>query len=196
MSCIARTGQRFGAGHVIDVLTGKQNDKVQRFRHDRLSTFGIGQDLTAVEWRAIIRQLVAADFLRVDVTGYGGIRLAPTCGPVLKGEEAVFFRKEARRPSKKQKKSCRPPRPSHTSSPDDAELFEALRKLRSSLAQEQGVPPYIVFGDTTLRAMVSYRPTTLEAFSHLSGVGQIKLERYGTVFLEAIQRHEEENPTL
>ena len=190
MSCIARTGQKFGAGHIVDVLTGKDTEKVLRFRHDRLPTFGVGEDLTGVEWKAVIRQLVAADYLRVDVTGYGGIRLTDACGPVLKGQQPVYFRKDQKPPRKEKKRRAVVLDPSIPERPDDGELFEKLRKLRLQLAADQGVPPYIVFGDTTLHAMVQQRPVDLEGFSRLSGVGQVKLERYGEAFLEAIGEHE------
>jgi superfamily II DNA helicase RecQ len=124
MSCISRTGQRFGASHVVDVLLGKDTAKVQRFRHQQLSTFGIGEELNATEWRAVIRQLVAADLLQVDVDGYGSIRLSPDCGPILRGEQQVHFRKDPKPPSKKKRKKAAtdavlPP------TPDARALFEA-----------------------------------------------------------------------
>ena len=190
MSCVARTGQRFGAGHVIDVLQGKESEKVLRFRHNQLPTFGVGESMGATEWRAIIRQLVASDYLRVDVTGYGGILLNESCGPVLKGQQLVFFRKEQKPPPREKKRRSVAIDPSIPERPDDRALFEVLRRLRLDLAREQGVPPYVVFGDATLRAMVQQRPADLDAFSQLSGVGQVKLDRYGDVFLEAIREHE------
>ena len=193
LSCIYRTGQRFGAGHVVDVLLGKDTDKVRRFRHERLSTFGIGEELTATEWRSVIRQLVAADYLRVDVAGYGSIRLTKACGPVLKGEQQVFFRKDPKPEPRKKKAKAAKPEIALPQTPDDRALFDALRTLRLDLAREQGVPPYVVFNDSTLAAMVQYRPHTLDAFSTLSGVGEVKLQRYGEIFLEAIRLHEAEN---
>lgn len=189
MSCIVRTGQRFGAGHVIDVLLGSDTEKVQRFGHDRLPTFGIGRELSAVEWRAVIRQLVAGDYLSVDVTGYGSIRLNASCEDVLKGRASVHFRKEQPR-VKKKKPSRVDLDPSIPARPDDGQLFEALRTLRQHIAKEQRVPPYVVFGDATLHAMVQHRPANRIEFRQLSGVGDVKLERYGEVFLEAIQEHE------
>ncbi len=192
LSCIYRTGQRFGAGHVIDVLLGKDTDKVRRFRHERLSTFGIGAELTATEWRAVVRQLVAADYLRVDVDGYGSIRMTKACGPVLKGEEQVFFRKDPP-PVKKEKKTRAAAEIALPETPDDRALFDTLRTLRLELARAQDVPPYVVFHDGTLAAMVQHRPRTLDAFGQLSGVGTVKLERYGEVFLDAIRLHEAQN---
>jgi ATP-dependent DNA helicase RecQ len=191
LSCIYRTGQRFGAAHVIDVLLGKDTDKVKRFRHDRLSTFGIGEELSATEWRSVIRQLVAADYLSVDVDGYGSIRMTPACGPVLKGEQEVLFRKDPKpEPRKKKKVAAAQTLPE---TPDDRALFEVLRTTRMALAREQDVPPYVVFNDGTLAAMVQYRPHTLEEFSRLSGVGEVKLDRYGEVFLDVIHQYEAEN---
>ena len=189
MSCIYRTGQRFGAGHVIDVLLGKDTDKVRRFRHERLSTFGIGTEHSVSEWRAVIRQLVAADYLRVDVDGYGSIRMNEACNPVLKGEETVLFRVDPK-PQKKKKARTVTADSSLPQTPDDRALFDTLRALRLELAQQQGVPPYVVFNDNTLAAMVQYRPHTLDEFGNLSGVGAVKLERYGETFLDAIRVHE------
>jgi ATP-dependent DNA helicase RecQ len=186
MSCISRTGQRFGASHVVDVLLGKDTAKVQRFRHQQLSTFGIGEELNATEWRAVIRQLVAADLLQVDVDGYGSIRLSPDCGPILRGEQQVHFRKDPKPPSKKKRKKAAtdavlPP------TPDARALFEALRLHRFELARQQSVPPYVIFPDSTLIAMVQHRPQTLDDFAELPGVGAVKLDRYGEAFLEVLR---------
>ncbi len=191
MSCVARTGQRFGAGHVIDVLLGKSSDKVLRFGHNQLPTFGVGGEFTATQWRAIIRQLVAADYLSVDVVGYGSIKLTTACGPVLKGQEAVYFRQE-REAEPRKKKRRQITRVDYDARPDDDALFQQLRQLRMALARDQGVPPYVVFGDATLWAMVQQRPTDLMAFNALSGVGQVKLERYGELFVDVIRTHEAE----
>lgn len=188
MSCIARTGQRFGAGHIIDVLLGKETEKANRFGHNRLTTYGIGTEYSTTEWRAIIRQLVAGDYLKVDVAGYGGIHLNPSCDSVLKGQALVHFRKETR-PAPKPRKKPAILDPSIPERPDDKHLFESLRMLRLELAREQGVPPYIIFGDATLHAMVQHRPLDKTSFSTLSGVGAVKLERYADVFLAAIQEH-------
>ncbi|MDZ4699581.1 MAG: DNA helicase RecQ, partial [Rhodothermales bacterium] len=134
MSCVARTGQRFGVGHLVDVLLGNATDKVSRFGHDQLPTFAAGKELSASEWQAVIRQLVASNFLRVDITGFGGIRLTEGCGPVLKGQTLVFFRKEA----KPEPRARRRPTTTlaafeesvHAARPDDNPLFDALRRLR------------------------------------------------------------------
>ncbi len=189
MSCIVRTGQRFGAGHIIDVLVGKESEKILRFRHNQLPTFGVGKEFNNNEWRGVIRQLVAADYLRVDVAGYGGMHLTKSCEAVLKDQQLVFFRKEQAAPEKKKKRRAPVINESMPARPDDNILFEALRQLRMELAREQGVPPYVVFGDATLWAMVQHRPSNREAFIELSGVGQVKLERYGDLFIDVIRQY-------
>ena len=188
MSCIARTGQRFGTGHVIDVLMGKDTQKVQRFRHNQLSTYGVGKDIAGPEWRSVIRQLVAAGFLQVDVTGFGSIQLTEACEPVLYGQETVMLRKDPRPLPKKKKKKARIP-----SLPDLPELtqegralFETLRTLRLELARDQGVPPYVIFHDKTLVEMAHRRPLTRAALGTVTGVGEKKLERYGEAFLDVL----------
>lgn len=190
LSAVYRTGQRFGASHVVDVLLGNETEKVQRFGHQKTSTFGVGADLTASEWQSILRQLVAADLLRVDVTGYGGLQLTRSSGPVLKGERVVRLRKDSERKGTERKVKRR----SVNRSGDDAmpetpagrALFERLRELRLEMARDQGVPPYVIFHDSTLAAMARARPKTLDDFADLPGVGAVKLERYGEAFLSAI----------
>ncbi len=184
LSCIYRTGQRFGAGHVIDVLQGRDTDKIRRFGHDRLSTYGIGEDRSKTEWRSVVRQLVAAGYLSVDVDGYGGLRLTNACGPVLKGEESVHLRKDPK-PQKK-KKASRYTGDLLPTTPAEKALFDHLRDVRLDLAREQGVPPYVIFHDSTLAAMAKHPPKDLGDFAELPGVGEAKLKRYGAVFLEAV----------
>ncbi len=187
LSCVYRTGQRFGAGHVIDVLVGNDTEKVRRFGHHQLSTFGVGTELNVAEWRSVFRQLIAADLLRVDMDGYGSIRMTEECAPVLKGERPVFFRKDPE-PEKKQKKK-RTARKGRPDTPAGQSLFQALRETRLALARNQGVPPYVIFHDSTLAEMAEHRPQTIEAMGQLSGVGAAKLERYGDVFLEVVRTH-------
>ncbi len=191
LSCVYRTGQRFGVNYVIDVLLGKDDERIRRNGHQRLSTFGIGAGRTAVEWRSIFRQLVARGYLEVDLEGHGGLRLAAACRPLLRGEEGIELRRPPRRPARAASR-----RPADTE-PDaaDGALFEALRGLRRRLAEEQGVPPYVVFHDATLREMASRRPATLDALGEVGGVGARKLERYGPAFLELIAAHEAEAGT-
>jgi ATP-dependent DNA helicase RecQ len=187
LSCVYRTGQRFGAGHIVDVILGKESEKIHRFRHDRLSTFGVGADRSANEWRSVIRQLVASDLLRVDVEGYGGLKLTKACGPVLKGQRKVQLRRDAAPPKKEKKRSRAPAADGPPATPFEQALFERLRELRLQLARTQDVPPYVIFHDSTLLAMARHRPETLAAIGTLPGVGAVKLERYGEAFLEAIQ---------
>jgi len=191
LSCIARTGQRFGSGHVTDVLLGKDTEKVRRHDHDTVSTYGIGSDRSKAEWRTMIRQLVAKGMIRVDVMGYGALTLTEQCRPVLRGEEDVAFREprgDASTSSSTTKTGSDDPLPDD--GPERA-LFESLRERRRALAREQEVPPYVIFNDKTLRAMVEHRPQTAEEFRALHGVGDVKLERYGETFLAVLQGFED-----
>jgi ATP-dependent DNA helicase RecQ len=193
MSCIARTGQRFGAGHVTDVLLGRNTKKIRRKGHDDLSTYDIGGELEKAGWKSVVRQLVASDLLAVDVAGYGALKLTEASGAVLRGERDVELRKD-RRPdvSSSNKKTRTAPGDELPDTPGANELFEALRAKRTELASDQGVPPYVVFADKTLKAMVAHRPADLDAFNELSGVGEVKRERYGEAFLAVIAAHAEE----
>jgi len=183
---VAERGQRFGAGYLIDVLRGLENERIQRFGHDRIPTHGVGADLDPYRWRSVFRQLVARGLLRVDMEGYGSLRLTEASWPVLRGEEEVLMRRDVRpeRAARKRKKK-EPPPPPDPSTWDEA-LWEALRARRTELARAQSVPPYVIFHDSTLREMVEQRPRTLEEFARLSGVGETKLGRYGDEFLAVI----------
>jgi ATP-dependent DNA helicase RecQ len=182
LSCIHRTGQRFGVNYLIDVLLGKVNDRIRQFGHDALSTFGIGTELDMQEWRAVFRQLVARGFVIVDHDHFGGLKLAAACRPLLRGEDRLLLAKQSV-PAKRGKKS---PVAKNVAQRDDP-LFEALRQRRRELAQQQGVPPYVVFHDSTLAAMAAVRPQTLDEFAGLPGVGERKLQTYGAAFLETIR---------
>jgi len=185
LSCIYRTGESFGAGHVIDVLLGEVNDKIKRFRHENISTYGIGKELKRDNWRSIIRQLVALGLVRMDIEGFGGLKLGPDVRAVLRGEQTVLMRKDPDgRGSSPTKRGARAS--IILEREDDKALFEALRVTRKSLAEEQGVPPYVIFADTTLVEMAQKRPQSSANFLDLSGVGQTKLERYGSTFIETI----------
>ncbi len=183
LSCVYRTGQRFGANHIIDVLRGSDNERVKRFRHDQLSTYGIGMELSANEWRSVLRQLVAGGLLEVDPEGYGGLRLTEACRPVLKGDQSMALRKDL---PKTKAAEPRRERPSETLAEADQPLFEALRQLRRELASEHGIAPFMVFHDRTLRDMVAQRPQSLDDMRSVSGVGDSKLERYGEAFLQVL----------
>jgi ATP-dependent DNA helicase RecQ len=190
LSAVYRTGQRFGAAHVIDVLRGGDTEKVRNFGHERLTTYGIGQELSASEWRSVFRQLVAMGLLVVDIAGHGGLRLGPDCRDVLRGERRVQLRREEprRRKTATERAAVRATREG-MEAPDDLALFEALRAKRTALAKGQGVPPYVIFHDTTLLAMAQERPRDLDSFARLPGVGGAKLSRYAQTFLAVIAAH-------
>ena len=187
LSCVYRTGQRFGAGHVIDVLRGKDTDKARRNRHEHLSTFGIGEDRSAVQWRSIVRQLMVQGYLRSDAQRYGALRLTPKTRPLLKGEERIRLREDPS--SRRVTKTAR--EPSYQVTPRDEPLWEALRDLRIALSREAGVPPYVIFHDATLREMVRLRPSSPSELLALQGIGEKKLERYGASFLEVLRKQGE-----
>ena len=191
LSCVYRTGQRFGAAHVIDVLRGGDTEKIRKFGHDNLSTYGIGQELSASEWRSVFRQLVAMGLLVVDI-GHGGLRLGPDCRDVLRGERRVELRREEPRLRKTatERAAARVTREG-MEAPADLALFEVLRAERMALARAQGVPPYVIFHDSTLLAMATERPRDLDAFARLPGVGGAKLSRYAQTFLAVIAAHME-----
>ena len=187
LSCVYRTGQRFGAAHVIDVLRGKDTEKALRNRHDRLSTFGIGEDRSVLQWRSILRQLMVQGYLRSDAERYGALRLTPRSRPLLKGEEQVWLREDpaAKRAARKTARV-----PSYQVPPEGEPLWDALRELRTRLAREASVPPYVIFHDATLREMVRLRPSSSVELLTLQGIGETKLERYGEAFLNVLREHE------
>jgi ATP-dependent DNA helicase RecQ len=187
LSCVYRTGQRFGVAHLIDVLLGRETDKVKQFGHINLPTFGIGNDLTEHQWRSVFRELAATGLLTVDVEGYGGLRLTEASKPVLKGTQAVTLRKVAAEKPKRAKTAGARSREKNAVRPEQDGLWQALRELRLTLAREQGVPPYVIFHDATLLDMLNTRPKTLAALSAVSGVGERKLERYGSAFLAVLR---------
>lgn len=185
LSCVHRTGQRFGVGYLIDVLLGKADERIVRNSHDRISTFGIGKELGERTWRSVYRQLIARGFLRVDMENHGGLRLTEACRSVLRGEQALWLRREAatrsQRPLDRARHSARS-LPAHL----DPVLWEALRAKRRELAEEQGVPPYVIFHDTTLQAMLEAKPQSRMAMRNLPGVGESKLAAYGEEFLKIL----------
>lgn len=186
LSAVYRTGQRFGAVHVIDVLLGKATPRISQLGHGQLSVFGVGSEFDERGWRSVARQLLAGGYLRADASSFGALKLTPASAPVLRSETAVTLRRDSQ-PPKASPKSRPKRRMAVADLPaEDAELFERLRELRSRLASEQGVPPYVVFSDATLRELATSRPENDEQFLQVSGVGQVKLERYGEAFLVAI----------
>ena len=184
LSCVYRTGQRFGANHVIDVLRGASNDRIISFDHHILSTFGIGKDIAAEQWRSVFRQLVARGLLDVDPEGYGGLRLGAQARPVLRGEESVWLRRDRKAaPVRAIGKRERGTEVDEADRP----LWDALRACRKRLADAQNVPPYVIFHDATLRAMLADRPQNARELRAVSGVGDSKLERYGEAFLAVLR---------
>ena len=186
ISCVYRTGQRFGVTHLIDVLLGKKTIKVEQFAHDTLSTFGIGKHLSSPQWNSLFRQLVAGGYLEIDFQSYGALKIAEIARPILRGQERISLRKDVIAKTKSVTKS-------HTSMNSgnvlsaDQNLWEALRNKRLDIARSQGVPPYVIFHDSTLQELLKIRPKTLKEFSQISGVGKAKLDRYGLDFLEIIK---------
>ncbi len=186
MSCVYRTGQRFGAAHVIDVLRGSDGERIRQFGHDRLSTHGIGRDLDARAWRSVVRQLVATGLLDVDVEGHGSLRLTEASREVLTGGGRVALRKPA--PSRRGTGShSRTATATLQLSRDDLALFDALRALRADLAREQNVPAYVIFHDATLREIATRRPASRGELAAMGGIGANKLARYGDAVLDAIR---------
>jgi len=188
LSCVYRTGQRFGAGHVIDVLRGQARAKVFEFGHDQLSTFGIGKGFSDVRWRSIFRQLVVHGYLDVDHNRYGALRLTGSSRALLRGEMTLALREDADKPK------ARSVRTRATVKVEDEPLMEALRDERREIAEEHGVPPYVVFHDAALLDMIRLRPSVLQEMLEVSGVGQSKLEKYGQAFLDVLNRFDRTEP--
>ena len=181
LSCVYRVGQRFGMKHVVDVLRGADNERIHRFGHERLSTWGIGEEFSHAEWMSITRQLIHQGYLVQDIANWSVLKLTPEAGRVLRDGEAV----ELARPRIRQKAKKKPAIALELGPPDQ-ELFERLRALRKRLAEEAGVPPYIVFGDAVLVEMSRAKPASESELLAVNGVGEVKLERYGQAFLEEI----------
>ncbi|WP_369404445.1 RQC domain-containing protein [Salidesulfovibrio brasiliensis] len=192
LSNIFRTGQRFGAKHLANVLKGKHNGRTEQFGHDQLSTFGIGEELSNQEWRSVYRQLASSGLLDVDIEGHGGLKLNERSWQVLRGEKSVTLRTDPimLKPSRRKTKGERIDEDGAISTSEARQLFEALRAKRQELAEERGVPPYAVFTDRTLLEMVRYRPKDLDEISRLSGIGAVKLESFGGIFLDLLKGHE------
>jgi ATP-dependent DNA helicase RecQ len=191
LAAVYRTGERFGTGHLIDVLLGAENEKTRRFGHIDMPVFGVGKDLPSKTWSSVYRQLLAAGLVSVDHAAFGALKLEPTARSVFRHEREVRFRHD--RPTKGRAAkgvSAKAASARNALQGSDADLFEALRRKRSAIAKELAVPPYVVFPDTTLIAMAIERPMDEDQLLDISGVGQSKLERYGDAFLEIIQEFE------
>jgi ATP-dependent DNA helicase RecQ len=186
LSCVYRTGQRFGVAHLTAVLRGEADERIRTLRHDELGVFGVGAELDKQQWRGVFRQLVASGLLTPDDEGYGTLRLTAASRGVLRGEAPVHLRRQADsagRRAKRQKSRGERMRAGLDIAPHETALWDALRDLRARLAKDQGVPAYVIFHDATLLAMLRERPQTLSALGAISGVGERKLERFGEAFL-------------
>jgi ATP-dependent DNA helicase RecQ len=188
LSAVYRTGQRFGSGHVIDVLRGEETERVRSLDHHRLSTFGIGAEMDEKQWRSVFRQLLAAGLLEADAEGYGTLRLTAASRAVLSGGQQVKLREDARpeRASRRRRDSKLVTGGSLGIEAYEQSTWDALRALRTQLAKQQGVPPYVVFHDATLLAMLRAMPANEDELATVSGVGEAKLKRYGRDFLAVI----------
>jgi len=186
LSCVYRSGQRFGAAHVIDVLRGADTAKVRQHGHETLSTYGIGVDLDAKQWRSVFRQLVAAGLLEVDVEGHGALRLTAGSSDILKGGRSLSLRVEPPAGARRRERVARSPVASIQLPGEAASRFESLRLWRSETARTQSVPAYVIFHDSTLREIALAQPDDLDALAGISGIGVGKLERYGRAVLDAL----------
>ncbi len=185
LSCVHRTNQRFGVNYLVDVLTGKDNDRIRQFGHDNLSVYGLGKEYEAKQWRTIFRQLISRNLLAVDVEGHGSLRLTELCRSILRGEETLLLRKESKRAktSRKGRKSY------NTGNASNNILWEALRDCRKKLADENNVPPFVIFHDATLAEMMERQPENNEQLLRINGVGKARLEKYAEAFLKVISDH-------
>ena len=184
LSCVYRVGQRFGIGHIIEVLRGSKNQRLLKLGHDRLSTYGIGADQSRDFWSALLRNLINQGFLFQDIANYSVLTLTEEAGPLLKGEQTMSMPEPRIRTSAKKAKAKRK---STDNLEYDQSLFEELRKLRKEIASEQGVPPFVVFSDASLAEMAALLPKDDESMLAITGVGQHKLERYGARFMKVLQ---------
>jgi ATP-dependent DNA helicase RecQ len=188
LSCVYRTGQRFGVVHLIDVLLGKATPKIEQFNHQQLSTFGIGKALSQQQWSSVYRQLVAGGYLESDIEAYGGLKLSESARPVLRSESEVWLRRDAEVVKQKISKAGRGANAKEIySAVSEDPLWYILKAKRTELAREQGVPPYVIFHDSTLLEILNRRPSNIDEMSQISGVGQAKLDRYGDAFLQVLE---------
>lgn len=184
LSCVYRSGQRFGVGHLIDILRGSDSERIRQFGHDKLSTYGIGKDLDARGWRGVFRQLVAASLLQVDPESHGGLRLTDASRDVLKGRRQMMMRRDSPVARERERGGPRTGLPVQA---EDLALFNALRGLRAALAREQNVPAFVIFHDSTLRNIAEQRPTSVDALGRVGGIGGSKLSRYGEQLVEIVR---------
>ena len=190
LSCIYRTQTErygFGGGHIINILLGKDDEKIKKFNHDKLSTFGIGKEVSEAQWKSIIRQVIILGFVDMDML-YSTLRTTPAANDILRGKRKIELRKFILEGKTKLEKPARGSK-SLLTADEDLDLFNELKKLRLSFAREENMPPYIIFSDKTLIEMVNLKPETLDDMAEISGVGEHKLKKYGTAFLNVINQH-------
>lgn len=185
LSAIYRTGQRFGANYIVDVLTGKDDRRIVQFGHHKLGVYGMGKDLSYNEWRSVLRQLVVRRLIEVDVMGYGGLKLYPDCRPILRGEESIFLHRDLEIPAVA--------RPEKRVQPEfldyDELIYESLKSWRKDVARLQKIPPYTVLHDATLKELAAFLPETSPELRMITGIGEHKAEKYGEDLLSLIQNH-------
>ncbi len=187
LSTVYRTGQRFGVAYVTDILLGKTDDRIKQNQHDQVSTWGIGSHLKQIEWRSLYRQLIAQGYLSINMEKFGALELTETSRPLLRGEITLMARKY-KKPTKETVASKKAKNKAELRSMDE-ELFEALRECRTELANDQGVPSFVIFSDASLIEMARKRPQTDDTFRYISGVGDMKLERYGEKFMDVVRQY-------
>ena len=188
LSAVFRSGNRFGAAHVVDILLGADTARLRELGHQQLSVYGIGKELDRGQWRSLFRQLLAKGFLISDPAGHGGLQLGadPLVRPLLRGEESLALRLPAPRQERRQKRGAAAVAEQTPVAEADADLLKLLKDWRRQQAQSQAVPPYVVFHDRTLLEIASSRPMDLESLASISGVGKAKLSRYGDELLKLI----------
>ncbi|MDF3030111.1 MAG: ATP-dependent helicase RecQ [Moraxellaceae bacterium] len=186
LSAVYRTGSRYGVEYLVEVLRGERSERILTNGHDSLSVFGRGTDLADKDWRSVFRQLLARGLLQPDPEGFGALALDESCRPLLRGETTLMLRREQTKTVTPRKTGGKPVLDIPA---EDRVLWEALRARRRQLAQEQGVPPYVIFHDSTLMAILAARPRSLHEMGRLAGVGEAKLERYGEAFLDVVNEY-------
>ncbi|MEO5341891.1 MAG: DNA helicase RecQ [Gammaproteobacteria bacterium SHHR-1] len=187
LSTVYRTGQRFGVGHLVDVLLGADSERIQQLGHNQISTYGIGGELNADQWRGLFRQLIALGYVDLDPEGHGGLRLNPSCRPLLRGEQQLQLRPPADKAKRKAQKRAAQQQP--FDNPQDMQLWEELRQQRLNLARAEDVPAFAILTNACLAELVELRPQDPHQLGRINGIGQRKLERYGPALLETLRRY-------
>lgn len=188
LSCVIRTGERFGAGHLIDILLGKKTEKVARFQHHKLSVFNIGTELSAPGWRSATNQLIAMGILDVDIAAFGSLRLSSLSRPILKGEKKVFLRVMRKKQVAHQEK-----RPLTHSQDLNAQLLDDMKALRLKLSRELSLPPYVIFHDRTLLEIAKMPPKNLDELTSYYGFGEHKMRKFGQALIDVINQSARES---